>query len=217
MFKYRLPVSAKIKLSGVCVWVSRKKTPVSYSLSMAFMFCFSWGPQSSLLAQGEERKESHISATHVLALVCQVRSKCSERQRKADAGSVSRADSAFPRVLCEICFSAGLLLLLLPSEKQLRSVRLEATTWLMISNLLGHLLLCCISWVFKLIMSCLSCTQYLVSLLGAYSNIWCQASSFNFQSNFISGLLRPFSSASTDFSVMWLLSLYAECSWCSYM
>lgn len=64
---------------------SAEKNPVSYPLSTAFIFCFSWGPQSSVLSPGEKRKKSHKSIAPILALVCQLQSKCTERQRKADA------------------------------------------------------------------------------------------------------------------------------------
>lgn len=46
----------------------------------------------------------------------------------------------FPQSCVELCFSGGILLLLLPSELQLRSVKLEGTTWVMISSLLGRLM-----------------------------------------------------------------------------
>lgn len=62
---------------------SAEKNPVSYPLSTAFIFCFSGGPQSSLLSPGEKRKKSHKSIAPILALVCQLQSKCTGRQRKA--------------------------------------------------------------------------------------------------------------------------------------
>lgn len=68
LFKHRFLIVTNHQNKRHLHWRQGKKKQqkhnnktVSYSFSRVFMFCFSWGPQSSLLPLGGKRKKSHKS------------------------------------------------------------------------------------------------------------------------------------------------------------
>lgn len=133
------------------------------------MSCISQGATNFPPVNGRKRKKSHKSNAHALVLVRHLASEQMYRETQK-----SRCTQHLEGWLCIsqslVVKYAGLLLLLLPSEMQLRSVRLEGTTLVVMSSLLRHQVLRYSSGFETGHVLPSKHSRFLV-LLGAYSSI----------------------------------------------